>query len=103
MKHTPMKHLKALYHPLTACILCRSANLVQAVPLAPIPIATPTFAVPEHLRTEDAFAAAPLVRSALAADPPADPAAPIKALLAKIDGAPAGPVRERCGSAPSAT
>ncbi len=60
MKHTPMKHLKALYHPLTSCILCRSANLVQAVPLAPIPIATPTFAVPEHLRTEDAFAAAPL-------------------------------------------
>jgi len=60
MKHTPIRQMKALYFPLRECILCRSTSLVEAVPLAPMPIATPTFAVPEHLRTDDAFAAAPL-------------------------------------------
>lgn len=53
--------MKPLYRPLAQCILCRSAALEVVVPLAPIPIATPTFAVPEHLRgSQDAFAAAPL-------------------------------------------
>ena len=53
--------MRPLYRPLKQCILCRSAALDVAVPLAPMPIATPTFAVPEHLRGKDeAFAAAPL-------------------------------------------
>ena len=53
--------MRPLYRPLSHCILCRSTKLEVVVPLAPIPIATPTFAVPEHLRgTDDAFAAAPL-------------------------------------------
>lgn len=53
--------MRPLYRPLKQCILCRSAALEVAVPLAPMPIATPTFAVPEHLRgKEEAFAAAPL-------------------------------------------
>lgn len=53
--------MRPLYRPLTECILCRSTALEVAVPLAPMPIATPTFAVPTHLRgNEDAFAAAPL-------------------------------------------
>lgn len=56
-----MLHQKQLYRALTKCILCGSKHLDVAVPLAPIPIATPTFAVPEHLRGNDsAFDAAPL-------------------------------------------
>ena len=53
--------MRPLYRPLQHCILCRSMALEVVVPLAPIPIATPTFAVPEQLRgNEEAFAAAPL-------------------------------------------
>jgi hypothetical protein len=52
---------KPFSRTLTACILCRSSDLDLAVPLAPMPIATPTFKLPDHLRGRDeAIAAASL-------------------------------------------
>lgn len=35
-----------LYRPLDRCLLCERDNLVKVVPLQPIPIATPNFAMP---------------------------------------------------------
>jgi SAM-dependent methyltransferase len=37
--------MKELYQPLTQCLLCRSERMRLAVPLEPIPIATPNFAL----------------------------------------------------------
>ena len=52
---------KPFSRTLTACILCRSPELDLAVPLEPMPIATPTFKLPPELRgRDDAIAAASL-------------------------------------------
>jgi len=52
---------KPFSRTLTACILCRSPDLDLAVPLEPMPVATPTFKLPDHLRNrDDAIAAASL-------------------------------------------
>lgn len=52
---------KPFYRTLERCILCRSPDLDLAVPLAPMPIATPTFKLPDDLRgRDDAIAAASL-------------------------------------------
>lgn len=42
--------MNGLYEKLDHCLLCGSKDLELVLPLAPIPIATPNFSVPEHLR-----------------------------------------------------
>lgn len=41
-----MRNSTFLYRPLDRCLLCESANLANVLPLEPIPIATPNFAMP---------------------------------------------------------
>jgi len=44
--NTPMKSATFLYRPLDRCLLCEKDRMVNVVPLQPIPIATPNFAMP---------------------------------------------------------
>jgi SAM-dependent methyltransferase len=44
--------MTGLYETLDHCLLCRAKTLELVLPLAPIPIATPNFSVPERLRAE---------------------------------------------------
>lgn len=53
--------MPSLAHELRHCILCRSENLREVVPLRPIPIATPAVIVPAELRgLEATYSAVPL-------------------------------------------
>lgn len=49
------------HHPLDHCILCQATALELVVPLASMPVSTPTFAVPDALKNQDdTIVAAPL-------------------------------------------
>jgi SAM-dependent methyltransferase len=41
-----------LYERLPGCVLCRSADMYEAVPLEPMPIATPNYSIPEGVSSD---------------------------------------------------